>query len=145
MRKATLMTAALMGALVALPRTAPAQVKVSVAVGAQLGPDIGIFAYSAPRYGNWRVAYVKWTPVIVYAYRGHYYPHPVRGARAVEVYRYRDDYFLPPRDAAWVNFDRRFDYKHRPDRDDWGHVRTHEVKAHQTPAPRQAHRDSGGR
>ncbi len=155
MRKATWMTAALVGALLTLPRTAPAQVKVSVAVGTRLGPEIGIFAYSSQRYGNWRAAYVRWTPVVVYEYRGRYYPHPVRGARAVAVYRYRNEYFLPPRDAAWVHADRRFDYKHRPVHDDWDRARGHDRddrSAHAATddhgAPRQAHEvqpGNGGR
>ncbi|HEX8726336.1 MAG TPA: hypothetical protein VF737_13195 [Gemmatimonadaceae bacterium] len=125
MRKATLMTAALVSALAVLPRTAPAQVNVSVAIGARLGPDVGIFAYSAPRYGDWRVAYMQWTPVVVYEVRGRYYPHAVRGARAVAVYRFHDEYFFPPRDRAWVRFDRRYDYRDVPDRDDWKRARSH--------------------
>jgi hypothetical protein len=44
-------------------------------------------------------------------------------ARAVAMYRYRDEYFLPPTDKAWVGSDRRFDNKHRPNDDDHDRVR----------------------
>jgi hypothetical protein len=39
------------------------------------------------------------------------------------MYRYRDEYFLPPTDKAWVGSDRRFDNKHRPNDDDHDRVR----------------------
>ena len=126
MRKTSLMIAALAGMMAVLPANAPAQVNVSVAIGTRLGPAIGLFAYSSSRYGAWRTAYVRWTPVIVYEYQGRYYPRSVRGARAVAVYRYHDEYFLPPHVKAWAGFDRRFDYRHEPDRDDWKRGRAHD-------------------
>jgi hypothetical protein len=128
MRKTTLLAAALASALMALPARAPAQVQISVAFGARLGPQIGIFAYSADHYGPWRTAYVDWTPVTVYYVNGRYYRHGVSGARAVVVYRYHDDYFFPPRDRGWNKFDRRYDYRHRPDDDDWGHARDYSAR-----------------
>ena len=143
MRKTWLMAAALVAMMAVLPANAPAQVRVSVAVGTKLGPEIGLFAYSSRSYGNWRTAYVNWTPVIVYEYRGRYYPRFVRGARAVAVYRYRNDYFLPPHVTAWVGFDHRFDYKRGPDRVDWGRGRAHPVPA-PVAVPRTAHVRGGG-
>ncbi len=145
MRKTSLMTAALVGMMAVLPANAPAQVHVSVAIGTRLGPEIGLFAYSSTRYGNWQTAYVKWSPVIVYEYRGRYYPHSVRGARAVAVYRYRNEYFLPPHVSAWVNFDRRVDYRHRPDRDDWARGRAHhdDARADRRTAHERGHGDGG--
>ena len=56
-------------------------------------------------------------------YNGRYYPNNVPGTRAVSMYRYQNEYFLPPQDQAWVNFDRRFNYQHQPTADDHGRAR----------------------
>ena len=108
----------LVGALLAVPARTPAQVQISVAVGARLGPPIAVFAYSPDRYGDWRRDYRRWTPVVIYDVDGRYYQHRVDGARELIVYRYRDDYFLPPDDRGWIGVDHRYDYRHRPDDDD---------------------------
>jgi roadblock/LC7 domain-containing protein len=125
MRLNTWMTAALAGSLLALPAlpaTAPAQVRISVAFGARLGPPIDVFAYSADRYGAWRTHYARWTPVVVYDVNGRYYRYNVAGARAVVVYRYHNDYFFPPDDHAWIGVDKRYDYHRRPMPDDVVHA-----------------------
>jgi hypothetical protein len=123
MRIATLVTIPLLvlGAQIALPARAPAQ--VSVRIGARLGPEISLSTYSPDRYGDWRTNYRRWRPVTLYDVNGHYYQHSVRGARAVQVYRRGNEHFLPPQDQAWVGHDRRYNYKHQPNNDDYGRVR----------------------
>lgn len=113
----------LLGALIALPARAPAQ--VSVQINARLGPAIGLSVYTPDRYGDWRTTYRQWTPVTLYTVNGNYYRRSTRGARRVTVYRRGNDYFLPPQDQAWVNRDRRYNYRHRPNNDDYGRARPH--------------------
>ncbi len=115
MRLSNALAVMVFGAALAVPVRAPAQVSISVMLGRRLGPEINIFAYSQPAYGDWRTQYRQWTPVTVYEYDGHYYHHSVRGSRAVMVYRRNDEYFLPPREKAWVGVDRRYNYKRQPD------------------------------
>ena len=122
MRIATLVTyPLLLGALMAMPTRAPAQ--VSVRIGARLGPEVSLNAYSQDRYGDWRTNYRQWRPVTLYDVNGHYYQHRVRGARAVQVYRRGNEHFLPPQDQAWVRHDRRYNYNRQPNNDDYGRVR----------------------
>jgi hypothetical protein len=122
MRIATLVTCPLfLGALIALPARAPAQ--VSISISARLGPAISIAAYTPEYYGDWRVSYAQWTPVTLYMLNGQYYQRSVRGARPVQVYRRGNEHFLPPQDRAWVGRDRRFNNKHRPSNDDYGRAR----------------------
>lgn len=92
-------------------------------VDRRLGAEIGVLGYSADRAGDWRKNYRRWTPVTLYEVNGRYYPNNVGAARAVSVYRYQNEYFLPPTDAEWGNFDRRYNYKHQPNSDDRGRVR----------------------
>jgi len=92
-------------------------------VDPRLGIEIGVLDYSPERAGNRRHNSRRWTPVVLYEVNGRYYPNNVSGARAVSMYRYQNEYFLPPTDEAWGGFDRRFDYKHRPNQDDRGRVR----------------------
>lgn len=121
MRIATLMTLPLLlGAVMALPARAPAQ--VSVRVGARLGPEISLSAYSSDRQGEWQKNYRRWTPVTLYDVNGHYYRNRVKGARPVQVYRRGNEHFLPPQDQAWVGHDRRYNYNHRPNNNDYGRV-----------------------
>jgi hypothetical protein len=120
MRIATLMTLPLLGALMALPVRAPAQ--VSVRIGARFGPEVSLSAYSQERHGDWRTNYRQWRPVTLYAVNGHYYQNRVRGARAVQVYRRGNEHFLPPQDQAWVGHDRRYNYNRRPGNEDYGRV-----------------------
>jgi len=126
MRMSLLLTTALLGATIALPTRAPAQVKISIAFGTQLGPEVGIFAYSPARYGDWHTNYRRWTPVTFYDINGHYYRHDVRGARAVVVYSYNNEYFLPPQDKAWIGFDARYDYGRRPGDADFSRAHPYE-------------------
>jgi hypothetical protein len=125
MRMTTLVTSAVLAAVIALPATAPAQVRISVAFGARLGPALSIYAYSPAHFGDWRRDYDRWTPVAVYDVNGNYYRYRVPGAREVVVYHYRDAYFFPPQDEAWVGSDRRYDYRHRPDNADWHRARAY--------------------
>ena len=121
MRIATLVTIPLLvlGAQIAMPTRAPAQVSVT----ARLGPEISVSAYSQTRHGDWQTNYRQWKPVTLYNVNGHYYKHSVRGARAVAVYQHNNETFLPPQDKAWVGHDRRYNYKHQPNNDDYGRVR----------------------
>jgi hypothetical protein len=93
------------------------------AVDVRLGSEVGVLAYSAERAGDWRKNFQRWTPVTLYEVNGRYYPKNGAGARPVAMYRYRDEYFLPPTDQAWVGHDKRFDYNHQPNKDDRGRVR----------------------
>jgi hypothetical protein len=123
MRVTTFLALPILGALIALPARAPAQVNVSVQFGTRLGPEIGVFAYSTQRQGDWRSNYRSWTPVTLYDVNGHYYRNNVRGSRAVAVYSYNNEYFLPPEDQAWNNADKRYNYQRRPIADDQSRVR----------------------
>jgi hypothetical protein len=114
MRTTTLLTAPLIGLLLALPTSTPAQSGARVPSGVRLGPEIGVIRYSAQRAGNGRKNYKRWTPVTVYEVKGRYYPNNGAGARAVTIYRYKDQYFLPPRDDQWVSRDKRADIGNQP-------------------------------
>jgi hypothetical protein len=109
-------------ALFAVPSHASAQVNLSVRFGTRLGPDVSVFAYSPERHGDWRANYRKWTPITLYDINGHYYRNSVPGARAVAMYSYNGEFFLPPTDDAWMNKDRRYSYDHRPVDIDRGRV-----------------------
>jgi hypothetical protein len=84
----------------------------------RLGEEIGVLGYSAERAGDWHKSYKRWTPTTVYEFRGHYYPNNAPGARAVQIYRYKSEYFLPPQDKGWVGADKRYDYSRQPNDDD---------------------------
>ncbi len=92
-------------------------------VDPRLGAEIGVLGYSPDRAGDWRNNVRRWTPTTVYESNGRYYQHSAPGARAVGIYRYQNEYFLPPTDQAWVGSDKRYDYNHRPDNSDQGRVR----------------------
>jgi hypothetical protein len=121
MRIATLVTLPLLGALIALPARAPAQ--ISITFGTRLGPEIGVFSYSPERYGDWQANYQRWRPVTLYDINGHFYRYQVRGARAIQVYWYNNEYFLPPQDQGWVRRDRRYNYRWQPGDADYGRAR----------------------
>jgi hypothetical protein len=130
MRIATWMTIPLLGALIALPTRAPAQMNISVRFGTRLGPEIGVFAYSPQRHGDWHASYRRWTPVTLYDINGHNYRNSVRGARAVQVYSYNNEYFLPPEDQEWAHRgDRRFNYNRAPGQTDYGRARPYTPEA----------------
>ena len=96
MRIPKVIAALLFGAAVAMPNAASAQVSISVNLGRLLGPEVSIYSYSQPAYGDWHTAYRQWTPVTLYFYQGHYYRKSVKGARAVAVYSRNGEYFMPP-------------------------------------------------
>jgi hypothetical protein len=125
MRPTSLLTISLLGATMAIAAPAPAQLNVSVLFGTRLGPEIGVFAYSQERQGDWRNNYRQWTPVTLYDVNGHYYRSQVRGSRPVAVYSYNNEYFLPPQDQAWVGKDRRYNYRRRPNDSDEHRVRSY--------------------
>jgi|SRR5579862_6004756 len=118
MRLATLLTLPLLGALMALPAQAPAQVSIT----ARLGPVLSIKAYSAERHGDWHTSYKKWTPVTRYEVNGSYYSKNVSGSRPVAMYRYKSETFLPPHEKAFNGYDKRYNYKHAPNEEDHGRV-----------------------
>lgn len=114
MRITRLVAVPLAAILMAVPVMASAQVNISVRFGARLGPEIGVFAYSPERHGDWHANYRKWTPVTLYDVNGHYYRNEVAGSRAVMVYTYHNEYFFPPTDHDWVRFDKRYNYRRAP-------------------------------
>jgi hypothetical protein len=114
----------LLGAAIALPVRAPAQVSISVNLSRQLGPEISLFAYSQSNHGDWQTSYRNWTPVTIYDYNGHYYRKSVKGSRAVAVYSRNNEYFLPPQDNAWVGKDKRYNYKRQPTETDRGRAKS---------------------
>jgi hypothetical protein len=129
MRIASLLVLPLLAGLVALPTRAPAQVNVSVRFGTRLGPEIGVSDYSPERHGDWQANYRRWTPVTLYDVNGHYYRNSVRGARPVQMYSFNNEYFLPPRDQAWMHRDRRYNYRWQPGDGDYGRARPYTPEA----------------
>jgi hypothetical protein len=93
-----------------------------VGVSVSLGNSHVVAAYNPERHGDWHTSYSNWQPTKLYYYKGQYYDHQAKGARAVSVYRKDDEYFLPPQDKKWVGYDKRFDYKHRPTSADYKRV-----------------------
>jgi hypothetical protein len=115
MRSTILATVPLLAALAASPVSAQitARVHIDIPIGRR-GPEvvyrpevlpreIRIYDYDRRDYGDWDRDrdYRRWQPVTVYFFAGRYYERPVRGARAVVIYRYRDHFFFPPRDSRW--------------------------------------------
>ena len=123
MRIATLLTIPLLGAAILLPPRVLAQSNITVPFGTRLGPEIGVSAYSSERQGVWRENYRRWTPVTLYDVNGHYYRAPVRGARSILVYQYKNEYFLPPQDQAWNGIDKRYNYRQQPTEADFHRAR----------------------
>ena len=89
----------------------------------RLGEEIGVLGYSIERAGDWRDNFRSWAPATVYEVNGRYYLRNSPGARRVAIYRYHDEYFLPPQDQAWLGADKRFHYDQKPNNDDYGRVR----------------------
>lgn len=116
----------LLGGLLLLSACVPSYARVDY------GPDyydrrwVDLYAYDPDYYGDWRYNYRSWSPVVIYEYDGRYYPHRLRGSRAVQVYRNRSGYFLPPRDRDWDRSDRRFDTRRRPNDSDYQRARPRE-------------------
>jgi hypothetical protein len=116
MRIRLLATLPLLAALTVTPRPSSAQISATI----HLGRPIVVGNYEPTRYGDWHSNYRRWRPVTVYYYNGRYYPRAIRGARPVQIYRRQNEYFLPPRDAAWANRgDRRYNYHRRPNDEDY--------------------------
>ena len=90
---------------------------------ASFGTGVDVYGYAPEYWGDWRTNYMQWSPTVVFEYGGRYYPTQVRGSRPVSVYQYRNQYFMPPRDNAWNRTDKRFDYKHRPNNQDYQRAR----------------------
>lgn len=131
MRISHVFAIALLGATIALPVRAPAQVNIDVTIGKRLGPAFSVFAYSPTAFGNWQTSYRQWTPVTIYVVNGQYYHHSVKGARAIMVYKRNGEYFLPPQDKAWVGRDKRYNYARQPNDDDRGRAQSkHENDGH---------------
>ena len=123
MRIRNVVAALVFGAAVAVPNAASAQVSVGVNIGARLGPEVSLYAYSQPAFGDWHTAYKQWTPTTVYFYNGHYYRKSVKGARAVAVYSRNGEYFMPPEDRAFVGKDKRYNNKRAPIAEDRGRAK----------------------
>ena len=102
--------------------SAPAQ-RAGVSVDIHLGRARTVTAYSSSRSGEWRTNYKQWKPTTLYVTNGQYYDKQTRGSRAVVVYRKDNDYFLPPQDKKWVGKDKRYDYKHKPNNEDYNRNR----------------------
>ena len=116
----------LLGGLVLLSACAPSYARVRYVPDDYYARRIDLYDYSPDYYGDWRYYYRDWSPVVVYEYDGFYYPRRFRGTRAVEVYRDRSGYFLPPRDRDWSRADRRFDSRRRPTHSDYARARRHD-------------------
>lgn len=132
MRPTVLATAPLLAALATMPAAAQvtAHVHIDIPIGhrdpvvvyrPQPGPrDVVVYDYDRDDYGDWDRGrdYRRWQLVTLYFYAGRYFEQPIRGARPVVVYRYRDRYFYPPRDARWEQrHGRDNDWGRRDDRD----------------------------
>jgi len=105
-------------ALSAVP--ASAQVSARLNIGVPLGRRAPV-VYGAPRrqvtvrdydpslFGAWDSYYDDWAPVTLYYYDGYYYDYPiVEYAQPIEVYSYRNQFFLPPRDRGFETWRREF-------------------------------------
>lgn len=119
-------------ALAALAAPASAQISARVHIDIPIGIGhpvvvrppfsgahlVAIYDYDRGRFGDWDRDGRRWQTVTVYLFGGRYYDRPVRGARAVVVYRDRGRYFFPPRDARWDrDHGRDHDWARRDDRD----------------------------
>jgi len=100
--------------LVALLALGTPRAQAQISANVRVGRAVSVNVYSPQRYGEWRTSYREWQPVTLYYMDGRYYRRYVRGAHPVMVYRWNNEYFLPPRDRAWVRSDRRYDYRRRP-------------------------------
>jgi hypothetical protein len=112
MRVITFATAPLLVALMASPAQAQisARIHIDIPIGRR-GPVIVhrapapravvVLQYDARRFGDWRRDARKWSRITLYYRDGRYYDQPWSGARAVAVYRYRNQYFFAPRDRGW--------------------------------------------
>ncbi len=112
-----------LGGLLGVLSCGPTYTEAGFGVAAGYGPAISLYGYYPDYFGDWRRSYQQWDPVVIYELHGTYYPQPVRGARALEVYRSGSSYFLPPRDRAWARTERRFGPKRMPNGHDYSRAR----------------------
>src|SRR5262245_56574317 len=113
----------LLGSLALLSGCLPSYARVDYGPGYYSRRYVDLYDYDPYYYGDWRYNYRRWSPVVIYEYDGRYYPYRYRGGRAVQVYRNRNGYFLPPRDRDWNRADRRFDTRRRPNESDYQRAR----------------------
>ncbi len=124
MRRMRMLNRVLLGGMLAIGAAACAPPGATeVGVSAEFGPGVDVYDYDPGYFGAWRTNYLEWTPTTVYVLNGRFYSNAVRGSRPVAVYRYRDHYFLPPRDHTWEHQDHRYDYRHQPQKKDYRHAR----------------------
>ncbi len=126
MRIATMVATFVLATGYLVPGQMPAATEPGALVVQQPGPPVILWTYSPSVHGDWRTSYPQWTPTTVYYNRGHYYRNPAPGSRAVVVYSRGNDFFLPPRDRAWVGVDKRYDKKHGPSWRDRGRAKNHD-------------------
>lgn len=126
MRAPFLAAIPLIVALILAPVPATAQVTVSL----NLGRPAVVTNYAPEAYGDWTTSYTRWQPTALYYYDGHYYARPVQGARVVQVYHYGNAYFFPPRDKGWEQKDKRYNYSHRPNDDDYRRALPPQARGH---------------
>lgn len=120
MRIRTLAILPLLGAVTIGVRPATAQISATIQFGTPAyGNEVRVYPYSAQNDGDWRSAYRNWQPVTLYTVNGRFYSRATPGARAVMVYRYNNQYFVPPRDAGFASVDRRYRNDYRPQDDDY--------------------------
>jgi hypothetical protein len=101
----------------------PAQSSAGVEIGIQLGSERPVFRYSRERYGDWRSNYELWEPVTLFVIDARFFDREAGSARAVVVYRRKDEYFLPPQEKEWIGKDKRYDYKRRPKDEDYARIK----------------------
>ena len=118
MRASWIAALPLVAALALAPRPGSAQASVTL----QFGRPTVVTNYAPEVYGDWTTSYIRWQPVTLYYFDGHYYSRPVPRGRVVQVYRSGTAYFLPPRDRGWDNKDKLYNYSHRPTEDDYVRV-----------------------
>jgi hypothetical protein len=132
MRVTTFASLPLLAALAVSPASAQisARIHIDIPIGdhrpvvvhrAPPPREIVVVPYDARRFGDWRRNERRWSHITLYVSGGRYYEQPWRDARAVTVYRYRNQYFFAPRDRDW---DRDHDRDRYRDQDrDWGRGR----------------------
>lgn len=125
MRVSMLATLPVLTMLALTPLRSEAQISGTIQIGPpqrSWGREVVVTNYAPETHGSWQTSYRRWQPVTVYYVNGHYYPRRVRGARPVVIYRSQNRSFLPPQDQQWDGKDRRYNYRNRPNADDYSHA-----------------------
>lgn len=81
--------------------------------------EVIVVPYDAHRFGDWSRNERKWSRITLYVLNGRFFERPWGNARAVEVYRYRNRYFFPPRDRDWDRYRNRNPRWDRDHDDHW--------------------------